>query len=171
MALPLVWLGAAAIATYAGVKYSSRLNSEQYGIAKHPGQLKDTATPKDGSVVCCEVYSVFDHTGIWVDGRIVELNGNGLVRTVSPERFLHERSGDTIYVACNHEGDTLVEVGTADRAMSSLYQYREYDLLKNNCHTFVWQTIGSTRESVSRFRDLNQKLFHLHGQDIAWMRV
>lgn len=171
MALPIIWLGAAALATYTGVKYANRLNSEEYGFAAHPGELDCTVTPVSGSIVCCEVYDVLDHSGVWVGDRIIELNGNGLVRSVSPERFLHDRSGNTIYVACDDDLAPVVFDGADQRASESIFQYRQYDLLKNNCHTFVSEMVSSQSSAVTLFRDLNQQLAQQHGQNITWLPV
>jgi hypothetical protein len=47
--------------------------------------------PINGSVVCCGIFGALTHTGLWVNGGIIELSGSGLVRTVSPERFIHDQ--------------------------------------------------------------------------------
>ena len=52
---------------------------------------KQVVIPVNGSVVCCGICGALTHTGLWVNGGIIELSGSGLVRTVSPERFIHDQ--------------------------------------------------------------------------------
>lgn len=168
MAIPLLWLGAAAVATYAGVKYSDRLGQHSGAVKNYPGETKIPVQPVDGAIVCCEVYGVLDHTGIWVDNHIVELSGTGLVRAISPERFLQERSGNTIYLACGSHLNPLITEGVAERAVADIYAYRPYDVLDNNCHHFVWEIHSQGGQRVGRFGDLNAELFAMHGEQISW---
>ena len=168
MALPLIWIGAAAVVAYAGIKNSHK-NSPQKGFVEaFPGESEIPVKPKNGAIVCCEVYNVLDHTGVWVDDVIVELNGNGLVRAITPERFLSERSGEKIFIACDEYHEPLVTSGTDSRAVNNVYQYREYDLLKNNCHRFVWEMVTGERCEMFRFSDLNQNLSRLHDSAVSW---
>ena len=87
-------------------------------------------SPRVGSFVACHVFGVVKHVGIWVGDAIVELQGSGLIRIVSPERFLKDRSGGTIYVACINklpiENRGLVEV-----AINQVYQFRNYTNYSN----------------------------------------
>lgn len=172
MAIPLIWLGAAAAATYVGLKHGHKISQSRGIVDSFPGDSEVPVAPKNGAVVCCEVYSVLDHTGIWVDGSIVELNGNGLVRAISPERFLAERSGEHIFIACDEYDEPLITHNTHERAISHVYQYRDYDLLKNNCHRFVWEMVTGNEsyavDSMTRFTDLNQNLSRLHDSVISW---
>lgn len=47
-----------------------------------------------GAIVCCGVGGVLEHTGIWTeDNMIIEFDGNGLIKPISPTRFIKERSG------------------------------------------------------------------------------
>lgn len=172
MAIPLVWLGAAAAATYMGIKHSHKITQTRGFVDSFPGDSNVPVAPKNGAVVCCEVYSVLDHTGIWVDDTIVELNGNGLVRAISAQRFLAERSGNQIFIACDEFDEPLITHKTDARAISHVYEYREYDLLKNNCHRFVWEMVtgksASHSAGMTRFTDLNQHLSSLHDSPISW---
>ena len=172
MAIPLIWLGAAAAATYVGIKHSHRISQAPGFVSSYPGDSQVPVTPKNGAILCCEVYNVLDHTGIWVDGGIVELNGNGLVRIISPERFLAERSGEHIYIACDEVDEPLITHNTHERAISNIYRYREYDLLKNNCHRFVWEMVtgkdASAIDNLTRFTDFNQHLSTLHDCPVSW---
>lgn len=167
MPAPLLWFGASAIAMLAGAKYSSdkRLAGS---VNKLPGSSSLQVEPINGAIVTCGIYGLFEHTGIWVDGNILELKGNGLIRGVSPNRFLLERSGDYIYVACDHYNIPLIQSGAADRAVSRLFSYSEYDLIKNNCHKFVWHCISGEDVSLTRFSALNQKMAERFGTHINW---
>ena len=51
---------------------------------------------------------------------------------------------------------------------SSLVSDREYDLLKNNCHRFVWEMVTGERGEMFRFSDLNQNLSRLHDSTVSW---
>ncbi|BDX06811.1 hypothetical protein [Planctobacterium marinum] len=171
MALPLLWLGAAAAATLAGIKYSNKISQHRGYVDVLPGESSLSVKPLDGAVVCCEVYGVLDHTGIWFDDGVIELNGNGLIRSISAERFLADRSGEEIFIACDTFGHPLIAEHTHTRAVSHLYQYRDYDLLNNNCHRFVWQAVSGVDEPINRFGDLNQHLSLLHQSSLSWLKM
>jgi len=168
MPIPLLWLGAATVATLAGIKHSHRIAQHHGHADVLPGDSQHRVKPVNGAVLCCEVYNLLDHTGIWIDDRVIELNGNGLIRAISPDRFLAERSGDNIYLACDEYGHPVVTEETAQRAVAEVYQYRDYDLLNNNCHRFVWQMITGRNQPVNRFTELNQYLSQLHNTPIHW---
>lgn len=170
MAIPLLWLGAAA-ATYAGIKYSSKVSKYRGYADVLPGGTKLTAKPVNGAIVCCEVYGVLDHTGIWVEDSIIELNGNGLVRNISLERFLADRSGEEAYIACDKYGLPMASDATFQNAIANIYQYRPYDLFKNNCHRFVWEMLSDIKEPVNSFTDLNQRLCSYHHSPVSWLKL
>jgi hypothetical protein len=167
MPVPFLWLGAGAIAMLAGVKYS---NDKRLGesVSHLPGNSDIKVEPVNGAIVTCGVYGFFEHTGIWVDGNIVELKGNGLIRGISPSRFLQERSGDNIYIACDDTNMPLVHPDAANRAISQVFTYSEYDVLNNNCHKFVWQCISGETLSLTRFSELNQKIAEHFTKSISW---
>ena len=128
--------------------------------------------PKSGSIVCCGVYGVLDHTAIWIDrDTIIELSNNGLVKAVSAERFLEERSGDNIFVACDHKHDPLVFNEAIDRAINSVFTYRGYDVIDNNCHRFVNYCITGQERELTRFNSLNDAIFKVSGKNIYWDKV
>jgi len=128
--------------------------------------------PLPGSIVCCEVFNFLDHTGVWIDREtIIELSNNGLVKAVSAQRFLDERSGDNIFVACDHRHKPIVIDGCADRAISQIYSYREYDLIENNCHRFVNYCLTGNDVKISRFSSLNDQLLNVVEHNIYWDKV
>lgn len=125
--------------------------------------------PKPGAIICCFVYGVIEHTGIWLDDNtLIELHGNGLIRAVSTARFLAGRTGTKIYVACNHAHQPLIDGEVLHRAELEIFSYREYDLFDNNCHRFVWSCLSGVEESLPSFNDLNKKLAQYFEQSIYW---
>lgn len=171
MPLPLVWLGAGAAALYAGTKLTREFQKSQGYIDHFPGECKRSVMPVDGAVVCCGIYEVFQHTGIWVDNSIIELRGNGLIRGISPERFLEERSGNTIFVACDKSLRPLVNPNTAQAATSRIFEYSEYDLISNNCHRFTMHCVTGGDRQITRFAELNAALLDAFGTKIYWQPI
>lgn len=170
MPAPLLWLGASAIAILAGAKYSNDKCLEK-SVSRLPGNSAIEVEPVNGAIVSCGIFGFFEHTGIWVDGNILELKGNGLIRGVSPNRFLQTRSGDDIYMACDNHNRPLIQADAADRALSRLFSYSEYDVIKNNCHKFVWQCISGEDMPLTRFSALNQKMAERFATTIHWHPV
>lgn len=156
MALPLLFLGASALLLLA---------SNESTKHKEPKRI----SPQNGAIVSCGVFGVLEHTGIWLNGNIVELKGNGLIRTISPQRFLQNRSGSQIYLACNQHDAPLISIAAAAKASELLFQYSEYDLIKNNCHKFVWRCISGEIASLTRFSELNRLLVKQFNCEIFWL--
>ncbi len=170
MALPLLWLGAGALALLATKEYSNETRIKSR-IALMPSEGKQSVIPVDGAIVSCGIYGLFEHTGIWLDGNIIELKGNGLIRGISTKRFLQNRSGEFIYIACDQAEQPLVAELAAKRATEQLFQYSEYHLFKNNCHKFVWQCISGEKQQLTRFSDLNSKMAAFFNSSIHWQKA
>jgi hypothetical protein len=170
MPIPLLWLGVSAITLLAGVKYSSDKRFDK-SVSRLLDKTDTKVEPINGAIVTCGIYGLFEHTGIWVDGNILELKGNGLIRGISPKRFLEERSGDSIYIACDQNNTPLMQPNTADRAISQLFSYSEYDVIRNNCHKFVWHCISGEDIPLTRFSALNQKMAERFTTTIHWHPV
>lgn len=168
MPIPLVWIGAGIAATYAGLKLSEQAQKSAGVVGHFPGESSRILEPQNGAVVTCGVYGIFDHSGIWVDGEIIELNGNGLIRVISPERFIEDRSGAKIYVAADKYDQVLGSTDAAQRACDNVYQYRDYDLIKQNCHRFSWECTSGGSEKVTRFSELNEKMSDFFVSPIHW---
>lgn len=187
MPLPLLWLGGAAIgAAFLADERQKCLQLERdrllgrapkqalanRAMLAAPSQWQKgfkQVIPEPGSIVCCYVFGVIEHTGIWLgDDCLVELHGSGLVRAVSIKRFLAGRTGSQIYLACNHQHQPLVSEAVLERAQQAIYQYREYDLFDNNCHRFVWSCISGHEISIQSFNELNQQLAAHFNQGIYW---
>lgn len=171
MPLPLFWLGAGAAALYTAAKFSENAQKNIGHVGRFPGECSNTVTPVDGAIVCCGIFGFFDHSGIWLDGNIIELKGNGLIRGISPQRFVKNRSGNTIYMACNSELEPLIGKDVVVRAAAQLYQYSEYDLFNNNCHKFVYKCLTNSTAPLTSFRDLNAKLSGYFACSIHWQPV
>jgi hypothetical protein len=167
MALPLLLLGASALVLLASNETSIE-KENRTRIKAMPGEGKERVKPVDGAIVSCGVFGLFDHTGIWLDDSVVELKGNGLIRGVSPRRFLQNRSGEQIFIACDQHNQPLVSEMAATRASQRLFEYSEYDLFKNNCHKFVWQCISGKQTQFSRFSEFNRLLAQQFDCEINW---
>lgn len=172
MAIPLLWLGAAAVTAYAGTKISKEWIKQDLidkgHLGAYPGEGDASADFVDGAIVCCGIYEVFQHTGIVKDDVIVELKGNGLIRPVSPHRFLRERSGNRIYIACDEHGNVLADKVAAESAIDRIYQYQDYHVLDNNCHRFVAEVLLQRSYPITRFAELNTVLSEHFHTPIYW---
>ncbi|MBU3022737.1 hypothetical protein [Aestuariibacter sp. A3R04] len=169
MPLPLVWLGAAVTAAYTGNKIAKSLSRDEGNIAVFPGERSMLpVVPLNGAILCCGIYNVLIHTGIWWEGKIVELAGTGLIRAVSVERFLADRSGNTTYIACNASAQAIADEQWALRAIDRLFTYSPYDVINNNCHRFVAQCMLTAPPPVTRFGQLNRLLSSHHCGQTYW---
>jgi uncharacterized protein YaaW (UPF0174 family) len=106
--------------------------------------------PKIGSILRTElVGNVVDHSGIYVgDGKIVEIfNDNGMakVKEVNFYEFTYSsniRTGKTIYIAVDKlTKEVIFNEKIAQEAKKHIGKMTEYELLKNNCHSFVCKCI------------------------------
>ena len=186
MALPLLLVGSALGAVFLANEREKRHQLElkrrsgtvpvPQGHNKHVGLHPSLwqaghkrVNPLPGTIICCFVYGVIEHTGIWLDDHtLIELHGNGLIRAVSTQRFLAGRTGSKIYIACSHDHRPLVDEDALIKAEQAIFTYREYDLFDNNCHRFVWSCLSGKEESLPGFNDLNKRLSAHFGQSIYW---
>lgn len=168
MPVPLIWLGAGIAALYAGDKLVKSNQESRQRVHHFPGEGTRLVKPVDGALVCCGIFGMFDHTGIWVDGDIIELKGNGLIRGISPERFMTNRSGEQIYILCDAAGNALVAPNTQNSAVAKLYQYSEYHVISNNCHRFVWNCISGDNKKITSFKELNDELHQFFQCSLSW---
>ncbi|GLS84391.1 hypothetical protein [Paraferrimonas haliotis] len=185
MALPIVWLGAGLLgAAFVADSQAQRRQLEQRRRWDENLDRKQTAltlpsewhsglsqvAPEPGSLVACHVYGVVEHTGIWLgEGHIAELHGSGLIRGVSEQRFLSQRSGKRIFVCCNryHQPIRLSE-DTVTRASSTLYQVKDYHLFENNCHRYVYWALTGENRKVRDFSQLNCLVSAKAKQPLFW---
>ena len=194
MPLPLVWLGAAAVSALA-VKglaedrksqqrkrfnhYSAQtladLSPYESAIATYPTDMFSTTQhvmPEAGAIVCCGIGGVLDHTGIWIgDNTIIEVDGNGLVKPVSPQRFTDSRSGKGIFIACDSLGTPLASEMAAQHAIAQIFQVRDYHLFDNNCHQFIWQCFKNDAKAITTFKALSLNIASLFDRVVYWDRL
>ncbi len=191
MALPLLWLGAAAISalTVKGLsddrktqqkqrKHSYKaqtladLSEHESAIAIYPTDLFETdavVKPIIGAIVCCGIGGVLDHTGIWVDeDTIIEMDGQGLIKPISSRRFTAERSGEKIFIACDSNASPLVSNIAAERALEQMFQVKPYDMINNNCHQFLWQCFKPHDTKLTTFKELNLRIANHFDRKIYW---
>lgn len=125
-----------------------------------------------GAVVVCEIFHLFEHTGIYIgEGQIVELQGSGLVRAVSINRFFDQRSGKHLLVACDAKGQILIEPDCAERAIAQIFTVQDYDLIYNNCHRFTQHCVTGRNLPITSFFDLKTELGLRWRTEIQWLQV
>ncbi len=125
-----------------------------------------------GAVVVCEIFHLFEHTGIYIgEGQIVELQGSGLVRAVSINRFFDNRSGKHLLVACDQQGKALVAAGCFERATEQIFTVQNYDLIHNNCHRFTQYCVSGRQLPTTSFFDLKTELARFWRSQIDWLVV
>lgn len=191
MPLPLLWLGAAAISAFAvkeladdrkkqqrkrsyyqNAQTFSSLNRHESPIVSYPTDLFNTeqkVTPEIGAIVCCGIGGLLDHTGIWLgEDTIIELDGNGLIKPISVQRFTKERSGKNIFIACDSQAKPIASELAADRAQQQIFQCRDYHVIDNNCHQFIWQCFKPNDKELTTFKELNVRLARLFDRKIYW---
>ncbi|MFT5757372.1 MAG: hypothetical protein ACI9LM_002101 [Alteromonadaceae bacterium] len=191
MALPLLWLGAAAISalTVKGLSDDRKtqqkqrkhfykpqtladLSEHESVIATYPTDLFDTEAlvkPVVGAIVCCAIGGILEHTGIWVDDdTIIEMDGQGLIKPISSRRFTAERSGGKIFIACDSNARPLFSDVAAQRALEQIFLCQHYDMINNNCHQFLWQCFNPHDTSLTTFKELNQRIAHHFDRKIYW---
>lgn len=166
MPIPLVWIGLGVGALLASGQWQKTANRSQ--VQCYPGETDIAVRPQDGAVVCCGIYGAFDHSGIWMDDAIIERAGNGLVRAISPARFIASRSGRRVFVACDEQGKVLADTQSGQRAAEQIYHYADYHLLNNNCHQFVASCLHNHPPRVTFFSELNRLLAQRYGSRISW---
>jgi hypothetical protein len=190
MPLPLLWLGAAASALAVKTLADDRKRQQGYRannfraktladlerhespIAIYPTDMfytEQLVKPEVGAIVCCGIGGILEHSGIWIgDNTIVEVDGNGLIKAVSVQRFTQTRSGDGIFIACDSLGRPLVSELAAQKAIEQIYQVINYHLFNNNCHQFIWQCFQADVKSITTFKALSLNMAKFFDRVIYW---
>ena len=138
----------------------------------------DDVVPSEGSIVCCMLAGVLDHSGVYVgNGRIIHRDGGGYIDEVSPREFLERLEGwnaaVTIFVACKGKNPTgSWEI--ADRAREALNdpQHEGYNLITKNCHQFCHYCLtGKIDNGIDdfTFTALEDEMMRIQGMD-TWRR-
>ena len=106
-------------------------------------------------MVYCDLLSA-EHSGIYVGkGKIVHLDGNGIIESISPAIFLERLDGlntaISIYVSCigtKAVGNSQI----AERARRIIGTRRDYHVLLDNYHQFTAGCLtGNFNNNVNRF--------------------
>lgn len=190
MAIPLILLGSAIVgagmlaedrARRQKIELRRRLNIPQKAGILEPRLIQEPSLyeqnflrvkPVPGSIICCFVFGVIEHSGIWLgEDTIIELHGSGLIRAVSVQRFLAGRSGNNIFIACDAHHQPLVSSHCLEAASNQIFSYRDYDLFDNNCHRFVWECLTNESVAIASFETLSQKMAVHFKKSIYWDQI
>lgn len=133
--------------------------------------ILDKVTPIVGSIVYCDLAAgQAEHSGIYIgNNRIVHLNGDGLVESVTPKQFMDRLEGwntaISIYVA-SHNGKAVGKVEIAERAKEYIGRKRDYSLIFDNCHQFTNGCLsGNFDNSCNFFSFLKDEVRDILGGD------
>ena len=113
---------------------------------------RDSVIPAVGSIVYCDMYFGYaEHSGVYIgNNQIVHLNGNGLIEVVSPKEFMANTTAINIYVSC--EGSYASgEQYVADNALQMLGEFRNYNIITDNCHQFTVGCINGDFDNSCSF--------------------
>ncbi len=132
--------------------------------------VRDTVTPKPGSILHCSLYGA-EHSGIYIgNGEIVELQGklsrnSGAIHITNKDGFMAGTNALTVYVACYRDGSEPIALEqVAQRARAAVGETRNYHLLLNNCHIFTSGCItGNFSNNNSFFKDLQDTIRATYG--------
>lgn len=118
------------------------------------------SSPAVGSMVYCDLL-LAEHSGIYIgDGKIVQLDGGGLIEVVNHEVFMDRLDGlntaISIYVSC-HGTTPVGNPQAAELARAMIGEQRDYNILIDNCHQFTAGClIGDFNNSFNFFPALKQ---------------
>jgi hypothetical protein len=113
-------------------------------------QFRHLFYPKIGSILRVELgANLADHSGIYIGNNevieIIEKDGKGCVQVTNLYDFVYSsvvRTGVTIYIAVDKlSKDVLYDNCLVENAKKHIGKKNEYELLKNNCHSFVYKCI------------------------------
>lgn len=91
---------------------------------------------------------------MYIGNEIIELDGEGKIRSVSPDKFLDSsvyRTGTKIFIACTETGEVLSDFEIKSRARGVLGKRREYNPILDNCHQFTSGCITGDFENSDSF--------------------
>ena len=118
--------------------------------------IRDKVHACVGSVLYYEMaFGAADHSGVYVgNGKVVELCGDGWVRKVPIGEFMDApalvRTGRSLYVS-SRNGCGVGSEAIANRALSMVGTYRDYNLLLDNCHQFTSGCVAGDFENSDNF--------------------
>lgn len=116
--------------------------------------------PIAGSVVYCDLYSGFEHSGIYVNhGEISNIVVNNLllgdseVKLSDVEDFTSgSHHGKNIYVSCNTYG-AVGDKEVSEFANSKVGEKNNYGVIFNNCHEFSRKCLMSAKQQTNHYQD------------------
>lgn len=133
--------------------------------------IRDKVKPVIGSVVYCDLAAgQAEHSGVYIgNNRIVHLNGDGVIESVTPDKFMNRLDGlntaISIYVSC-HKGEAVGNVEVAERAKGQIGHRREYSLIFDNCHQLTSGCLsGNFDNSCNFFTFLKDEVRDIIGGD------
>ncbi|WP_210766253.1 lecithin retinol acyltransferase family protein [Salinicola sp. MIT1003] len=99
---------------------------------------RNQVKPVAGSIVYCDLhFGWMEHSGVYIGkGKIVHLNGKGVVEAVTAKQFLAGKTGYNIYVSCKGEKPVGSDK-VAERARERIGMEKGYNFILDNCHEFT----------------------------------
>lgn len=131
--------------------------------------FRDKVKPIPGSVLYCDLWLAVEHSGIYVEDRlisniVVDAVADSSVRLSSPRSFTSKSLlGQKIYVSCNAKGP----VGHQDVAWFANQQVGErsfYGLVIKNCHQFSTKCITNINDNPNQTGILDTLFNSLPGE-------
>jgi len=124
-------------------------------VKRFVSNFQEHVTPRLGSVVHCSLAVNLEHTGIYIgDDTIVHLSGNGIIEAVSSNEFLERLEGLNFainnYVSC-YDDDPVGSKFVAERAASMVGEWRDYNIVLDNCHQFTSGCLSGNFENADNF--------------------
>lgn len=125
--------------------------------------------PAVGSIVYCNLALVAEHTGVYVGrDKIVHLNGEGFIETVSAKKFCERFEGHnpsfTIFCPVDSVGKAIGEKRVAERALLRVGSYVDYNPALHNCHCFTASCLSGKERFCPSFSVLEQLLTEKYGR-------
>jgi hypothetical protein len=134
--------------------------------------LQAEVRPKRGAIVYRKLGPA-EHSGIFIaDQKIVQLSGTGNIEFVDYRRFCGTNPFNQIYVACDDDGQVLHSEAIAARAERTVGQYRNYNLVLDNCHQFSAGCVtGDFENSDNFFVFLERSIEEQFGVTLEWRYI
>ena len=131
-----------------------------------------------GSILRVSLKFNTDHSGIYLGyGNVAELDGSGKIMVRSFDDFIKGdrtmRNGKNISVATDCSGNVLAKPEIVRRAIKSLCQIRDYDVVTENCHRFTAGCItGNFKKDITFFSDLEEVIRkYFSASSIFWKSI
>lgn len=119
--------------------------------------------PKVGSVLHYTLVHTAEHTGNYVGyNKVVHLNGDVLIEKVGYAEFISRLDGmnPTLAICCpvDRNNNPIGDRKVAERARSIVGQYRDYNLIFDNCHKFTYYCLTGKTLPVVMFHTVESAL-------------